>query len=492
MSQQKSYSNELSPKKIKLELEIHHIGNGVSMEMEKKSTKTPQKLDLYANRLNGNYLLSVLPPDDLEIDGVLAAIAYGSDSTTLLENCLQSRRRLDIWMRYDHTVPVKPALLRKLLANTSKNIFCYLIPDVLHAKVIWWRNYGAYIGSANLTDRAWHGNIELGIFLPQAEMDDSGVTEQLEYFFDELSNCDAAFPLSEETILEQEALVKLRSAKVKELEELSRNNRSVNFWGGPVEVVKKTAHNRRKESFLKEWYEGVNALRFIAEKTSEYRPDWLKDDVPDVWHADQFLHAYYYNQVRDGAAYPYEELHVQNKKDPAEALAKALLWWKKLPEPPSGEDYNCHHRAPIIRELLSKERLQNLTVSDFQQICKANHSTVDHVRRIPLKKLGLLAADMPSEEARVDAFALHIWSEKNQRDESISEILRYVLDGGSADLLPVRLYESARTEDRRISHIGINQLAEMAGWARPELTPPRNGRTSKGLRALGYNVKVYS
>ncbi len=37
---------------------------------------------------------------------------------------------------------------------------------------------------------------------------------------------------------------------------------------------------------------------------------------------------------------------------------------------------------------------------------------------------------------------------------------------------------------------GISSIAEVVGWARPEDTPPRNGRTNKALRALGYPVKV--
>lgn len=37
-----------------------------------------------------------------------------------------------------------------------------------------------------------------------------------------------------------------------------------------------------------------------------------------------------------------------------------------------------------------------------------------------------------------------------------------------------------------------NELeVEVVGWARPEVAPPRNGRTSKALYALGFNVKIY-
>lgn len=80
-------------------------------------------MKFFGNKVNGNYLRDVLPPKDSDVESVKAAIAYGSDASTLLQNCLDNKFRLDIWMRYDHTVPVSPNLLRKLLANIGNNIF---------------------------------------------------------------------------------------------------------------------------------------------------------------------------------------------------------------------------------------------------------------------------------------------------------------------------------------------------------------------------------
>ena len=58
-------------------------------------------------------------------------------------------------------------------------------------------------------------------------------------------------------------------------------------------------------------------------------------------------------------------------------------------------------------------------------------------------------------------------------------------------LFPTLILYSARSDERKLPHFGINQVAEIAGWARPELSPPRNGRTSKGLRALGFDVHIH-
>lgn len=52
------------------------------------------------------------------------------------------------------------------------------------------------------------------------------------------------------------------------------------------------------------------------------------------------------------------------------------------------------------------------------------------------------------------------------------------------------LWEATRNEHWRIPHIGLSSLGEIIGWARPDEFPPRNMRTSKGLRALGHKVNI--
>lgn len=56
---------------------------------------------------------------------------------------------------------------------------------------------------------------------------------------------------------------------------------------------------------------------------------------------------------------------------------------------------------------------------------------------------------------------------------------------------PIRLFDAVNNPERYFPRIGVNQLAELVGWARPEHFPPRNGRTSKALKALGYDVRIY-
>jgi len=448
-------------------------------------------MKFYGNKVNGSYLRDVLPSSDDDVELVKAAIAYGSDASTLLQNCLDNKLRLDIWMRYDHTVPVAPMLLRKLLANVGNNIFCNLVPDILHSKVIFWKGYGAYIGSANLTGKAWNTNIEFGVFISEEELLTANIGHELEEFFDTLASYEEIFPLTEEVIVEQEKIALLRKSLDKQADEVGERQRKHKVWEGPViHTTPEKAHDAHRARFIREWSNGLSYLRNIATQAPQYRPAWLNESVPAEWQADQFLHAYYYNKVKDGAKHPYEDFYTKNKADPAKALKDGLQWWSRLPEPPSDEDHNCHERAPVIHELLSPENINNLTVEGFAEVCKSNHSTFDHVKRMKLEVLGIDGSWVSLPE-RVEAFAEWLWARKNQSGQTIKDLLIYVMDSGKPEDIGDRLFEAAYSEKRKFPHFGINQISEMTGWARPELCPPRNGRTSKGLRALGYDVKIH-
>jgi hypothetical protein len=58
--------------------------------------------------------------------------------------------------------------------------------------------------------------------------------------------------------------------------------------------------------------------------------------------------------------------------------------------------------------------------------------------------------------------------------------------------VPDRIFAACFEEAKKIPHMGVSSLGEMAGWAMPDDFPPRNGRTSKALTALGFSVSIHS
>jgi hypothetical protein len=71
------------------------------------------------------------------------------------------------------------------------------------------------------------------------------------------------------------------------------------------------------------------------------------------------------------------------------------------------------------------------------------------------------------------------------------QVIHYVLYGGTDETLPIRLWEATTDGPWRIEHLGISALGELVGWALPDKFPPRNNRTSKSLRSLGFPVAVH-
>ncbi|MCC2971179.1 phospholipase D family protein [Massilia sp. IC2-476] len=444
-----------------------------------------------ANVLNGCHLGDVLPGPEDDVDGVLAAIAYGSNSTNekddFIGNCIKHRLRLDLWMRYDHTVPVAVPLLERLLRHERDNIFCKFIPDRLHSKVIWWKGYGAYIGSANLTSSAWFTNIEAGIFFSEDDLQSNGMDVELDGFFDELRNLNVAIPLSPALITEMKAI----EAKRGKTWDLGKDMRKTPVWEGPVFFEKRKAFDKRREEFKREWHATLTHLAQIGERLAQHRPNWITEDVPLGWQIDQFLHAYYYNHVGERNEKPYEDFFRRNYRNPRAAVDAALKWWKNTPSAPSKEDEMLYVNAPFIKRHLSRENLQRINEDELAGVCIRTHATRDHVIKMSLATLGKPGIKTMTRDERVPLYASWLLQQRNEKGWGVLELLDFVLYGGKDADTWERLYIAARDKQFQLPHYGLNTMAELVGWVRPDVAPPRNGRTSKALRALGYDVRVY-
>ena len=449
-------------------------------------------MKLIANSANGVYFREIMPVinDETAVDSVLAAIAYGTSFTgkdDLATHCANNKLRLDLWMRYDHTVPVAVPLLIELLAFQKKNVFTKFVPDWFHPKVIWWKGYGAYIGSANLTDRAWVKNIEAGVFFTDDDLVASNMDIQLEEFFSYLKGLDKCIPLTQEYISEMEIL----SAKNKDAHKAAAEARSHAFWDGPDNVNKKNSFDRKKESFKTEWLSTIGILKTIEEQIIEFKPVWVSDEVPAGWQVDQFLHFYYYNTVRDGNKQPYEDFYQQNRRNPQQALLEQLDLWRITKAAPSNEDQTFYKYAPTLRRLLSKDRIVDLDEEGLVEVLSSTHATEDHIIKIPLKVLGAVNETTLGRRERTLRFAPWLLGQQNDKGWDIKQLLEFVLWGGVDSELWERIYHAGQDPEYKIPRYGLNSIAEVAGWVRPEVSPPRNGRTSKALRALGFDVRIY-
>jgi len=120
---------------------------------------------------------------------IQAAVAYARRGNPLFDSVRRSAP-LEFFGRLDG---VDPDLLDDILDDGPTRILCRLYAR-LHAKVVWWHGYGAYIGSANLTDSGWHRNVECGVFYAHEEMASAGLLETLPPLFQELRDAGGIAP----------------------------------------------------------------------------------------------------------------------------------------------------------------------------------------------------------------------------------------------------------------------------------------------------------
>ncbi|MYH17433.1 MAG: phospholipase [Gammaproteobacteria bacterium] len=436
--------------------------------------------------VNGHYLRYITDNFAEDTEEVWAAVAYATRSDLLFDWCSEHQIPLRFYGRLDDTVAVSWPILKSFLDRASPEFVCYLVQHH-HAKVIWWRGVGVYIGSANLTNSAWYKNIEAGCFMCEDEI--SSETEaHLHELFSTLHK--HATPLNDEVLQTMERReAELAAMSVDQPDFWA--NPCLTGWSGLVQTTEKSAGDRRRESFLKEWHETLQYLRDIGKRVAkdENRPVWIEKHAPVGAQADQFLHAHYYQRTFEGQRPTFRALYEKNRHRREAALAEAIQWWRDLEEAPADEDRMLNESAPFLRDALAEDRLDSMTPELFREVCIRVHAIRDYARRVENKSVGLPSADTGyTIDQKVDALSRRVWSDRSARGYTVKDLFRHVLYGGAEEMLPERLWQAIYDSAWKIDRLGVSAWGELVGWALPDRFPPRNGRTSKALQSLGYDV----
>ena len=120
------------------------------------------------------------------------------------------------------------------------------------------------------------------------------------------------------------------------------------------------------------------------------------------------------------------------------------------------------------------------------------HAIKDYARRVPNKAVGLLDdGTQYTIPEKVSALSKRIWNDQTSSGARVNELFQYILYDGADEQLPERLWQGVTDPEWKIAGLGISALGEMVGWALPDRFPPRNGRTSKALKSLGFNVAIH-
>lgn len=452
-------------------------------------------MEFVGKPITGQMLRNVHGNSIRECIELKVAIPYaqqGNEKIRLFEDALVNDKKLTFFGRLDGTCPIDLDVLKWFLDLKSPNATCRLVPHWLHAKVIWWVGQGAYIGSANLTERAWNQNYEAGLFLSHEELEHFGLTLQLESFF---AGLDAnSVPLCQEEYEKQVKLSKQRDEILKKLRQLEAayedSHKDLRERQSPLSVDRRQTRSKQIGEFAKEWDATLQQIRDIGSRISraENRPAWISADVPSGVQADQFLHAYYYQRVKPTPGRDsYSEFFERHRRNPEAALAEAIEWWRSGNYRHDGEEETIYDSAPVLREALARDKIMHLTEDQWVDALRRVHALGDHAIKFNNSLLGLGAE--PGAHAKVVAFAKRLFHERTiAGSRGPREVLMHVI-WGQGDVAE-RIWDANHDADWKLPHVGVSMLGEILGWARPTEFPPRNMRTSKALRSLGYEVAI--
>ena len=467
-------------------------------------------MDVVLGKINGKFLHDYLNRSRSRCTVIRAAVAYAQPANALFDHCKQNADvRLIFYGLLDETGAVPTHLLKSFLDRGPSRVECRLVRGHYHPKVIWWEGFGAYIGSANLTLAAWTKNVECGVFYAEDELVSWGIADELDALFDYVKA--NSVPLTDELINKLSMLETpardLSNAQQQLRQRFDAIMSDVPEHKGTIVVPPRGAvRNRRRERFVSEWRETLQLLRGL---TGDFlrlkkRPSWVPDYAVAAIHFDQFLHAYYYSYVREGSEVDeddeasgrerVEAAHEQNKANPQGALLEGANWWASLREAPHGEDEFVATVGPTMTRLFSRESLATMDEATFCEAVSTVNAFRARARQVGNHFYGLPPTHHESIDERVTRLAKWLWSSPDARTASgktTKDVLEFVIWGAQPSDMEERLWLVTNDPDWRIRHLGMSTFGEAVGWARPDTYPPRNNRTNKALRALGYDVTVH-
>ena len=448
---------------------------------------------LIAGALNKKTLGELTERLTPQTKAIKVAVAYASyDCMELFRMAEQHKASLQFYGRYDHQIAVDPAVIKWFLDRSYiPTLKCRLVPDFYHPKVIWWVGHGVYIGSANLSNRAWTKNIEIGTFISEEEMQATGLDVELDDLFSEIEIRSHA--ISNSYLDHLKSLIKANKVLDDAMAELQRNFATMRYFPPGDSLVttdKKSPMDREKEKFQRERIRALETLHILENRVSadSNRPSWIPADTAKGVQVDQFLYAYHSQYVTGvDANVNVEAAFLKNKNRGEAALDEAIAWWHAAEYRYDDMSLMVNQTARRLQHLFSKHKLPTLDIDEFCEALGAIHAIQQFVMNKPNAEMGL-----PAKQTMLVKLRRHgeeLWSKQSPAGKTPLETLQYLIWGSDMENIETRIWNASRDRKWALPWTRESTLSDILGWARPDDYPPINGRSLKALRALGFDVQ---
>jgi len=443
------------------------------------------------NALNGDFFRNlVVAANKPELEHIRLAVAYATKMDHVFDLAKARGVPLTLYALMDGgSFPSLP-ILKRFVQGSPISWRLFLTANFYHPKIYWFQGIGAYVGSANLTDNGWSRNLECGVWLEDAELAESGMNEELRAMFRVIA--DRCVPASAEHIAIVSSLADsrddLRRAKKAFAEAANEALRNLPGQTAPIDVTKRgQPGGAARKAFVSEWHQTLTLLRKLAEQVQTVEwPDWVDGDVHQAIAQDQATEYWYQENIRrtGQSAAEVARLHEANSGRSEQAVAEMFRFWLEAGD---GWAEWTNNTPRKLRQILSREELAKLDVERLTEILWGGHASREHARQIKNSDFGLASDEHRTKAERCELYAHYLLSRETSDGKGVAQVLDYVLwgDEQSPDCAD-RIWDATRNPKWRLSHLGVNILGELVGYARPNEFPPRNNRVSRCLVALGF------
>jgi len=353
-----------------------------------------------------------------------------------------------------------PAALRAIFGIGNISIRYYT--RRFHAKMYVFDNC-ALIGSSNLTDGGMQSNREATAFLERSDQ-----LQDLRTLCEELWGNAPVLTAEILTKFEKsnQGFGKYFDPSIKIETDLGKQeppNISVGSGKKTSEYLFLQALYQRVYEQFKPAFDEVTAT---ISGSGLHRPEW--SDADRASETNRFLN---WVRLTHGAGGDWQKYPTLSKKEDLQASIVALgREWSTAADPRITDDYftNMH----FLRKVFSSEQALNASSrDDLSKALMGIHAFEEQIRFI---KGGYAAI--------IDFF----WKANNEDVDRVRRSLAHLVFGKGEFIR--RLYDVLNFPEWKIRYFAESCAMELSGTIRPDICPPMNGRSAKGLRRLGFNV----
>lgn len=377
------------------------------------------------------------------------AIAFGTLSKNsgrvaeFWEAVIKAKVPTDFYFRLDSGLAVDIEMLE--LTKDAEHICWFPIPEGFHAKMLWAEPLGIYIGSANMTDKAWSTNFEAGVWLTEVSSIDD-----LQGYFDKLK--DAAYTRDKQDLFQRYRQYGETVATFQD-----DTARKEDIFKDLFPKLKDTQHLPNTSPFVKD-IEKIYDIFFndiypkIKKSWSLLPKEW--QDRPINYIADQLL------------------LAVEHEKYSTLDMAIKHITDCRFYPDGFGQTFEGYTKN---YEIIQNVKMGGTIKDKLYDFLRNIHSvTSDHFTEI-------------------DELVRDLSTHKSFQGKTVTDVIRYLAQEDGLSISD-KYYTVISTADWKIKRLGEGRIGEIIGISqvvyKGELCPILNGGVRKRLTLLGYDIPV--